>query len=92
VSDAAHWAANWAAWIGTALTMIAFVPQIMVLARQRRAGALSGQSLGLDVVAGATLLVYAVVQRERVFVVVLAFQLACSLAILALGLAYRTGR
>jgi uncharacterized protein with PQ loop repeat len=92
VSQASHWAANGAAWIGTALTMIAFVPQIMVLARKRRAGALSGQSLGLDVVAGATLLAYAVERHEPVFVTILAFQLACSLAILALGLAYRIGR
>lgn len=79
---------HWVGWVGTALTMIAFLPQIRVLRKSRRAGALSVKSNAINLTACASLLAYAVLRDDLIFVIIMGFQLASTLVILALNIRY----
>ena len=75
--------------LGTALVMAAFLLQISILVRKRRAGALSVKAGVLNLTFSASILGYAILRGDEIFVVVMAFQLAANLVILALLLRYR---
>ena len=75
--------------LGTALVMAAFLLQISILVRKRRAGALSVKSGVLNLTSSASILGYAILRGDEIFVIVMAFQLAANLVILALLLLYR---
>jgi len=75
---------------GTALVMAAFLLQISILVRKRRAGALSMRAAVLNIAASASLLGYAVLRVDRMFIIVMGFQLAATLVILILQLRYRS--
>jgi len=49
---------HWVGIVGTGLVMLAFVPQIVLLLRTRRAGALSVKSSALNTTASGVLFVY----------------------------------
>jgi uncharacterized protein with PQ loop repeat len=80
---------HWVGIAGTALIMIAFVPQIVLLLRTRRAGALSIKSNVLNATASALLFAYALLRGDMVFSVVMGYQLACALFIVVLNISYR---
>ena len=79
---------HWVGWVGTALIMIAFIPQIRVLRKTRRAGALSVKSNAINLSASASLLAYAVVRDDLVFVIIMGFQLVATLVILGFNIRY----
>jgi uncharacterized protein with PQ loop repeat len=80
---------HWVGLLGTALIMIAFVPQIVLLLRTRRAGALSIKSNILNTTASGLLFAYALLRGDIIFSVVMGYQLACALLIVVLNIAYR---
>ena len=69
--------------------MAAFVPQIAVLLKTRRAGALSAKSSALNMAASLSLFVYAILRDDIIFVITMGFQLAAGIVILALNIRYR---
>jgi uncharacterized protein with PQ loop repeat len=69
--------------------MIAFVPQIVLLLRTRRAGALSVKSNILNTTASGLLFAYALLRGDIIFSVVMGYQLACALLIVVLNIAYQ---
>jgi hypothetical protein len=75
--------------MGTALVMVAFVFQIAILLRKRKAGGLSVSSSILNMTASSSLLAYALLRGELMFTVVMGFQLLATLFILILNLIYR---
>jgi uncharacterized protein with PQ loop repeat len=80
---------HWVGLLGTALIMIAFVPQIVLLLRTRRAGALSVKSNILNTTASGLLFAYALLRGDIIFSVVMGYQLACALLIVVLNIAYQ---
>ena len=80
---------NWVGIMGTALVMVAFVFQIAILLRKRKAGGLSVSSSILNMTASSSLLAYALLRGELMFTVVMGFQLLATLFILILNLIYR---
>lgn len=80
-----HWVGN----LGTALVMAAFLLQISILVRKRRAGALSLGSSLLNLTASASLMGYALLRADQTFVIVMGAQLVATCVILALHLRYR---
>jgi uncharacterized protein with PQ loop repeat len=75
--------------VGTALIMAAFVPQIAVLLKTRRAGALSVKSNALNLTASISLFFYAFLRDDAIFVITMGFQLAAAIVILVLNIRYR---
>ena len=75
--------------MGTALVMVAFVFQIGILLKKRKAGGLSVGSSALNMTASGSLLAYALLRGETMFIIVMGFQLAATLSILILNLFYR---
>jgi uncharacterized protein with PQ loop repeat len=69
--------------------MLAFVPQITLLLRTRRAGALSVKSNTLNATASGVLLAYALLRGDVIFIAVMGFQLAAAILIVALNILYR---
>ena len=82
---------HWVGMVGTALIMLAFVPQIVLLLRTRRAGALSIKSNALNVTASALLFAYALLRGDIIFTVVMSYQLAAAIVIVVLNVRYRDG-
>ena len=82
-------APHWVGMLGTALVMVAFVFQIAILVRKRKAGGLSIGSSVLNVTASASLLAYALLRDEPMFIIIMGFQLAATLVILILNFNYR---
>jgi uncharacterized protein with PQ loop repeat len=82
---------HWVGMLGTALIMIAFVPQIILLLRTRRAGALSIKSNALNVTASGLLFAYALLRGDIIFTVVMSYQLAAAIVIVVLNVRYRNG-
>lgn len=80
---------HWVGMVGAALIMAAFVPQIAVLLKTRRAGALSVKSNALNMTAAISLFGYAVLRDDMIFVVTMGFQLAAAIVILALNIRFR---
>jgi len=80
---------HWIGMIGTALVMVAFVFQIGILLKKRKAGGLSIGSSVLNMTASSSLLAYAMLRQELKITVVMGFQLAATLSILILHLYYR---
>lgn len=80
---------HWVGMVGTALIMAAFVPQIALLLKTRRAGALSVKSNALNMTAAISLFGYAVLRDDMIFVVTMGFQLAAAIVILALNIRFR---
>ena len=80
---------HWVGMIGTALVMIAFIFQIAILVRKRKAGGLSIGSSVLNMTASTSLLAYALLRDEPMFSVIMGFQLVATLVILILHLIYR---
>ena len=81
---------HWVGMVGTALIMLAFVPQIVLLLRTRRAGALSIKSNALNAAASGLLLVYALLRGDMIFSIVMGYQLAAAFVILLLNEKYRS--
>ena len=69
--------------------MLAFVPQIALLVRTRRAGALSVKSNALNATASGVLFGYALLRGDLIFIVVMGVQLAATAVIFALNILYR---
>ena len=80
---------HWVGIAGTTLVMLAFVPQIALLLRTRRAGALSVKSNSLNATASGVLLAYALLRGDLIFIAVTAFQLAAAIVIVVLNILYR---
>ena len=80
---------HWVGMLGTALVMVAFVFQIAILVRKRKAGGLSIGSSVLNVTASTSLLAYALLRDEPMFIIIMGFQLAATLVILILNFNYR---
>ncbi|MEE3326276.1 MAG: PQ-loop domain-containing transporter [Myxococcota bacterium] len=80
---------QWVGMMGTGLVMVAFVFQITILLRKRKAGGLSIGSSILNMTASTSLLAYALLRGEPLFTVVMGFQLVATLFILILHLIYR---
>ena len=80
---------HWVGMVGTALIMLAFVPQIALLLRTRRAGALSVKSNALNATASAVLFGYALLRGDLIFIAVMGFQLAATIVIVVLNILYR---
>ena len=80
---------GWVGAMGTALVMVAFVLQIGILLKKRKAGGLSIGSSVLNMAASSSLLAYAVHRGETMFTIVMGFQLAATLSILILNSFYR---
>ena len=80
---------HWVGMVGTALIMLAFVPQIALLLRTRRAGALSVKSNALNATASGVLFGYALLRGDLIFIAVMGFQLAATIVIVALNILYR---
>jgi uncharacterized protein with PQ loop repeat len=83
---------HWVGILGTAVVMLAFVPQVALLLKTRRAGALSVKSTALNMTAAATLFAYALLRGDPIFIAVMAYQLAAGILILVLNIRYRGGR
>ena len=82
-------APHWVGILGSALIMLAFVPQIALLLRTRRAGALSVKSNALNVTASGVLFGYALLRGDLIFIAVMGFQLAAAIVIVVLNILYR---
>jgi uncharacterized protein with PQ loop repeat len=80
---------HWVGIVGTTLIMLAFVPQIALLLRTRRAGALSVKSNALNATASGVLLGYALLRGDLIFIAVMGFQLAAAIVIVVLNILYR---
>ena len=80
---------HWVGMLGTTLVMVAFVFQIAILVRKRKAGGLSIGSSVLNMTASASLLAYALLRDEPMFIIIMGFQLAATLVILILNFNYR---
>jgi uncharacterized protein with PQ loop repeat len=80
---------HWVGMLGTALVMVAFVFQIAILVRKRKAGGLSIGSSVLNMTASASLLAYALLRDEPMFIIIMGFQLVATLVILILNFNYR---
>jgi uncharacterized protein with PQ loop repeat len=80
---------HWVGMVGTTLIMLAFVPQIALLLRTRRAGALSVKSNALNATASGVLLGYALLRGDLIFIAVMGFQLAAAIVIVVLNILYR---
>ena len=80
---------HWVGMLGTALVMVAFVFQIAILVRKRKAGGLSIGASVLNMTASASLLAYALLRDEPMFIIIMGFQLAATLVILILNFNYR---
>jgi uncharacterized protein with PQ loop repeat len=83
-------APHWVGILGTTLIMLAFVPQIALLLRTRRAGALSVKSNALNATASGVLFGYALLRGDLIFLVVMGFQLAATIVIVVLNILYRS--
>ncbi len=80
---------HWVGIVGTALIMLAFVPQIALLLRTRRAGGLSVKSNALNATSSGVLFMYALLRGDIIFIAVMGFQLVAATLILALNVLYR---
>ena len=80
---------HWVGMVGTVLIMLAFVPQIVLLLRTHRAGALSIKSNALNTTASGLLFIYALLRGDMIFSVVMGYQLAAALVIFVLNVKYR---
>jgi uncharacterized protein with PQ loop repeat len=80
---------HWVGGVGTALIILAFVPQIALLLRTRRAGALSVKSNALNATASGVLFGYALLRGDLIFIAVMGFQLAAAIVIVVLNILYR---
>jgi len=80
---------HWVGMLGTALVMVAFVFQIAILVRKRKAGGLSIGSSVLNMTASASLFAYALLRDEPMFIIIMGFQLVATLVILILNFNYR---
>jgi uncharacterized protein with PQ loop repeat len=83
---------HWVGLVGTGLIMLAFVPQITLLLKTRRAGGLSIRSNVFNTAASAVLLAYALLRDDVVFIAVMAYQVAAASLILVLNIVYRGDR
>jgi uncharacterized protein with PQ loop repeat len=73
---------QWIGFIGTALVIIAYVPQIRHLIAERCSGGISIQAYGLWFVAGFLMLVHAAAIGDPVFMVLQGYQVAASALII----------
>ena len=80
---------HWVGMVGTALVMAAFLPQIALLLKTRRAGALSVTSNAINMTASISIFGYAILRDDIIFIVTMGFQLAAAILILALNIRYR---
>ena len=80
---------HWVGIVGTGLVMLAFVPQIVLLLRTQRAGALSVKSNILNVSASGLLFAYALMRGDLIFNIVMAYQLVAALVVVVLNIRYR---
>jgi uncharacterized protein with PQ loop repeat len=80
---------HWVGILGSTLIMLAFVPQIALLLRTRRAGALSVKSNALNATASGVLFGYALLRGDLIFIAVMGFQLAAAIVIVVLNILYR---
>jgi len=83
---------HWVGIVGTGLVMLAFVPQIVLLLRTRRAGALSVKSSALNTTASGVLFAYALLRGDLIFIVVMGYQLAAATLIVVLDVLYSGDR
>lgn len=80
---------HWVGMVGTALVMAAFVPQINLLLKSKKVGALNLKSTVLNMMATLSLFAYAIVRDNTIFIVTLGFQLAAAIVILVLNIRYQ---
>lgn len=83
---------HWVGIVGTALIMLAYVPQITRLLRTRRTDALSVKSNILNVAASGLLFMYALLRGDLIFSLVMGYQLAAAIVIILLNVLCRDDR
>ena len=71
----------WLGYIGTALVILAYIPQIIHLVRERCSAGLSVGAYMMWGVAAMLLLTYAISARDMVFIALQSYQLAATLLI-----------
>ena len=85
-------AQHWVGMVGSALVMAAFVPQIYLLLKTHRAGALSVKSNAINMTASISLFGYAILRDDMIFMITMGFQLAAAIVILGLNIRYQYAR
>ena len=83
---------HWLGVIGTAMVIIAYIPQIRHLRVQRCGAGISLEAYVLWCSASALLFVYAVIAEEPVFMALQGYHAVACALILGLSIKYRTSR
>jgi len=87
-----HLNAHWLGYLGTALVIIAYVPQIRHLMKMHCGDGISIAAYALWTVSSAFLCVYAIFAKEHIFIALQGYHaVACGL-ILLFGVKYRNSR
>lgn len=87
-----HLNAHWLGYLGTALVIIAYIPQILHLMKMRCGEGISIAAYALWTASSAFLCVYAIFAKEYIFIALQGYHaVACGL-ILCFGVKYRTSR
>jgi uncharacterized protein with PQ loop repeat len=80
---------QWIGFAGTALVIIAYVPQIHHLLAERCSGGISIKAYTLWLVAGMLMLVHAVAIADPVFMALQGYQIGAGALVIIFGLKYK---
>ncbi|HEY7743388.1 MAG TPA: PQ-loop repeat-containing protein [Burkholderiales bacterium] len=80
---------QWIGFAGTALVIIAYVPQIHHLIAERCSGGISIKAYTLWLVAGMLMLVHAVAIADPVFMALQGYQIGAGALVIFFGLKYK---
>ncbi|MGH6890873.1 MAG: PQ-loop domain-containing transporter, partial [Dongiaceae bacterium] len=80
---------QWIGFVGTALVIIAYLPQIHHLITERCSGGISIKAYGLWFVAGFLMLVHAVAIADPVFMALQGYQIGASALVIFFGRKYQ---
>lgn len=80
-----------AGFIGVGISIIAYLPQIIHLAREHCSAGISPLAFGLWLVSSSLITFHAAVIADKVFIVLGAVQIIASLLIFIFGIKYREG-
>lgn len=80
---------KWIGFVGTALVIIAYLPQIHHLIAERCSGGISIKAYGLWFVAGFLMLVHAAAIEDPVFMALQGYQIGASALVIFFGLKYK---
>jgi uncharacterized protein with PQ loop repeat len=87
-----HLSGHWFGILGTALVIVAYIPQITHLTKMHCGEGVSISAYILWAVASAFLCAYAIIAKEPVFIALQGYHAAACGMILCFGVKYRTSR